>query len=133
MQPDERDISTLAQTRTIELTTWGRRSGRPARIEIWWFHVDSRFIITGSPGRRDWFANVNADPRLIIHANGRDYPGAAKVIIDKTFRTTVFTDPDIGWYRTQAELDLLVDSAPMIEILFAASHGPWTSSIEDSM
>ena len=106
----------LARYRTIDLTTTGRRSGRPARIEIWWFHVDGRFIITGTPGKRDWFANIKADPAVTIHSPIGDHPGTAAVIDDPEFRRRVFTDPGIGWYRTQAELDHLVAAAPMIEI-----------------
>jgi hypothetical protein len=65
----------LAAVRTIEITTTGRRSGRPARVEIWWFHFENRFIITGTPGRRDWLANLEADPRIVVHALGRDPAG----------------------------------------------------------
>jgi deazaflavin-dependent oxidoreductase (nitroreductase family) len=106
----------LARYRTIDLTTTGRRSGRPARIEIWWFHVDDRFIITGTPGRRDWFANVTANPDVTIHTPLGDHPGTAVIVDDPDFRRRVFTDPEIGWYRTQIELDRLVAEAPMIEI-----------------
>jgi deazaflavin-dependent oxidoreductase (nitroreductase family) len=106
----------LARYRTIDLTTTGRRSGRPTRIEIWWFHVDGRFIITGTPGKRDWLANVKADPKIVIHSPLGDHPGTAVVVDDVEFRRRVFTDPEIGWYRSQAELDRLVAKAPMIEI-----------------
>jgi hypothetical protein len=37
-------------------------------------------------------------------------------VTDASFRRRVFTDPGIGWYRSQAELDELVAAAPMIEI-----------------
>ena len=47
------EVDHLASHRTIDLTTFGRRSGLPRRIEIWWFQVDDRFVITGTPGRRD--------------------------------------------------------------------------------
>jgi len=114
--PTTNDITRLTQTMTVDLTTIGRRSGRPSRIEIWWFHIDGRFIITGTPGRRDWFANVLAEPNVTIHAPFGDYPGQAAVVTDRAFRRRVFTDPGIGWYRTQAELEHLVESAPMIEI-----------------
>ncbi len=110
--------ATLAATRTVDLSTTGRRTGRTSRIEIWWFHVDNRFVITGTPGKRDWLANVLADPRVTIHAHGLDHPATARVIDDHGFRRRVFTDPEIGWYRTQAELDRLVADAPMIEIDF---------------
>jgi hypothetical protein len=40
-------------------------------------------------------------------------------ISDVVFRSRVFTDPQIGWYQTQADLDDLIVSAPMIEVQFA--------------
>jgi hypothetical protein len=113
--PDHTD---LARFRTIDFTTTGRRSGTPARIEIWWFYVDGRFVITGTPGRRDWLANVIADSRVVVHTPLGDHPGRATLVDDPEFRRRVFTDPQIGWYSTQAQLDDLVARAPMIEIHF---------------
>jgi deazaflavin-dependent oxidoreductase (nitroreductase family) len=112
------DGNRLASQRTIDLTTFGRRSGLPQRIEIWWFHVDDRFVITGTPGRRDWFANVSARPEVIIHVDGLDLPATVRTIDDPAFRLRVFTHPGVTWYRTQAELDELVNEAPMVEVLF---------------
>ena len=106
----------LGRTREIQLTTVGRRSGRPRTIEIWWFRVDGRFVITGTPGSRDWLANVRADPRVVISAPFGSFDGTASEIHDAAFRRRVFTDPRADWYRTQAELDRLVASAPMIEV-----------------
>jgi hypothetical protein len=114
----ERDLERLAAQRTIDLTTYGRSSGLARRIEIWWFHVDGRFIVTGTPGKRDWLANVIARPQVIIHASGMDIPTTVRPITDPEFRQRVFTDPEVSWYRTQAELDRLVADAPMIEVLF---------------
>jgi deazaflavin-dependent oxidoreductase (nitroreductase family) len=109
-------VQRLSTTRTIDLTTYGRRSGLPRRIEIWWFHVDGRFIVTGTPGRRDWLANVRANPSVIVHASGHDLPGVAAEIVDEGFRRRVFGEPHTRWYRTQSELEALVTTAPMIEI-----------------
>lgn len=118
MTPTPTDIESLARTRTVDLTTIGRRSGQPRTVEIWWFHVDGRFIITGTPGRRDWLANVRTDPRVTISAEIGDFTGTAAEVEDDEFKRRVFTDPQISWYRTQAELDHLVATAPMIEIDF---------------
>jgi deazaflavin-dependent oxidoreductase (nitroreductase family) len=112
------DVDRLASQRTIDLTTFGRRTGLPRRIEIWWFHVDGRFVITGTPGRRDWLANVNAHPKVVIHVDGLDLPATVRTITDRTFRLRVFTHPGVSWYRTQAELDALVSEAPMVEVFF---------------
>jgi deazaflavin-dependent oxidoreductase (nitroreductase family) len=109
-------VSRLAALRTIELTTIGRHSGSEARIEIWWFYVDGRFIITGTPGRRDWYANVLANPRVVVHTGDSDIVGRATPVSDSEFRSRVFTHPDVGWYQTQAELERLVATSPMIEI-----------------
>lgn len=111
-------LEDLARHMTIELTTVGRRSGRPSRIEIWWFHVDGRFVITGTPGARDWYANVLADPRVTIHVDGHDLPARAHPVVDQRFRSQVFDSPDTRWYSTQAQRQRLIDESPMIEIIF---------------
>lgn len=117
----ESTIKSLAATRTIDLTTIGRRSGEHRTIEIWWFHVDDRFIITGTPGRRDWLANVRADNSVLISTSFGEYIGNAIEIDDPEFRRSVFTDPSTSWYTTQEELDALVDTAPMIEVVLNRS------------
>lgn len=110
------DLEALASQQTIQITTTGRRTGNPRRVEIWWFHVEGRFIITGTPGRRDWLANLSADPKLTIHVCGRDIAASASPVRDLTFRRRVFTRPQTMWYSSQAELDHLVEAAPMVEI-----------------
>lgn len=110
------DLELLSSQQTIQITTTGRRTGRPRRVEIWWFLVDGRLVITGTPGRRDWLANLNADPRLTIHLRDRDIAARATPVGDPVFRRRVFTRPQTSWYSSQAELDHLVVTAPMVEI-----------------
>ena len=110
------DREALASHQTIQITTFGRLTGEPRRIEIWWFRIEGRFVITGTPGRRDWLANVKANPRLIVHVEGRDIEATASSVDDAAFRRRVFSRPETSWYASQAELDHLVSSAPMIEI-----------------
>jgi deazaflavin-dependent oxidoreductase (nitroreductase family) len=110
------DLDALAEHQTIQITTHGRKTGRPRRVEIWWFRVDDRFIITGTPGRRDWLANLDADPRLTIHVGGHDIEATATRITDMSFRRKVFTRPQTSWYSSEAELNHLVMAAPMVEI-----------------
>jgi deazaflavin-dependent oxidoreductase (nitroreductase family) len=118
MHPTEADLARFAQQTTIDLTTYGRRTGQPRRIEIWWFSVDGRFVITGTPGPRDWLANVSADPRVIIHVEDTDIAATATPVGDIEFRRRVFTGATTSWYSTQAALDRLIESAPMIEVHF---------------
>ena len=113
------DFDRLASHLTIDLTTTGRKSGLPRRVEIWWFRVDGRFVITGTPGRRDWMANIRANPQVVIHVDGLDLEATAVPINDPNFRRSVFTQPHTRWYSTQAQLERLVETAPMVEIHFS--------------
>lgn len=112
------DLDRIATFPTIDITTIGRASGEPRRIEIWWFRVDGRFIISGTPGKRDWLANVKANPSLIVHVDGIDLPARAEITTDKLLRRQFFTRPETRWYSTQIQLDQLIDTAPMIEVVF---------------
>lgn len=115
---DTTTVDRLARRRTIDITTVGRRSGRPARIEIWWFHVEGRFLISGTPGPRDWMANVLADPTIVVHTPEGDFPGTARVVTERELRRAFFTHHEVGWYRNQEDLERLVETAPMIEVVF---------------
>lgn len=110
------DREALASHQTIYITTRGRRTGQARRIEIWWFRIDGRFVITGTPGKRDWLANLKADPRLKLHVDGIDIDAMATIVDDRELRRRVFTVPQTNWYVSQAELDHLVETAPMVEI-----------------
>jgi deazaflavin-dependent oxidoreductase (nitroreductase family) len=107
---------------TIDITTTGRRSGEPRRIEIWMLVVDGRFFITGTPGRRDWLANLTADPHLTVHLKHgvvRDLDAEATVVTDEPIRRHVLTHAAASWYRSQSMLEQLVAEAPLVEVVFA--------------
>ncbi len=115
---DEATRDRLARHRTVDMTTIGRKSGEPRTIEIWWFRFEHRFIVTGTPGRRDWLANVRADPRVVIEVEDLRVEATALEVSDAEFRRRFFHSTDPRWYRTQAGLDRLVDEAPMISLEF---------------
>ena len=113
----------LADDPTVDITTTGRRSGAPRRIEIWMLDVDGRFFITGTPGRRDWLANLLADERLVVHLKRRavtDLTARATPVDDPVARRDVLEHLSATWYRTQEPLDVLVETAPMVEVVFDA-------------
>ena len=57
----------LANDLVIDITTIGRTSGEPKRLEIWFHNVDDRYYVTGRPGPRSWYANVLTNPSLTFH------------------------------------------------------------------
>jgi deazaflavin-dependent oxidoreductase (nitroreductase family) len=106
---------------TVDITTTGRRSGLPRRIEIWMLDVDGRFFITGTPGPRHWLANLVADSHLVVHLKRRaklDLAATATPVTDDATRRQVLEHLNARWYRTQAPLDDLAATAPMVEVTF---------------
>jgi deazaflavin-dependent oxidoreductase (nitroreductase family) len=118
----DRDVIAAALSRggTVDITTSGRRTGRPRRIEIVFFPIDGRVYISGLPGRRGWIANLGADPRLTFHLKGRvkaDLPATARIIADEAERRPLLERITAAWNR-QTQLEAFVARAPLIEVRF---------------
>jgi deazaflavin-dependent oxidoreductase (nitroreductase family) len=110
----------LARGHTIDMTTTGRRSGLPRRIEIVFHNIDGRLIISGSPRfrTRAWIHNLVADPRITLHLQGDvpvDLRGTARVITEPDERRALAT-----WIVANAwhgiDPEAMVRSSPMIEV-----------------
>jgi deazaflavin-dependent oxidoreductase (nitroreductase family) len=115
------DIRTaLARGGVIDLTTTGRRTGLPRRIEIYLHSNDGRLHISGMPlaGRtRAWIRNVEADPAVTIHLKRgveADLPAAARVVTDEAERRAVLALVARTWGRT--DIDEMVAHSPLIEV-----------------
>ena len=53
------------------LTTTGRRSGRPHRIEIWYApDGDTLYLLAGGGRSSDWVQNLRAEPTVTIEVDG---------------------------------------------------------------
>ena len=106
--------------RLIDITTTGRRTGKPRRIEITYHIIDGRIYISGMPvaGRtRAWLRNLEAEPRFTFHLKGRvtaDLPATARVISDEAERRAVFAQVVRVW--TNQDIETMTRYAPLIEV-----------------
>jgi deazaflavin-dependent oxidoreductase (nitroreductase family) len=111
----------LRRGHTIDITTTGRRSGEPRRIEIVFHNIDDRIYITGVPSadrKRAWLHNLEADPHFTFHLKGNvaaDLPATARVVTDETERRHVLETVSRLWHR---DVDLMVQHSPLIEVTF---------------
>jgi deazaflavin-dependent oxidoreductase (nitroreductase family) len=96
----------LNHSQLIDLTTTGRRTGRPRRIEIFLHHDDDQLFITGLPRAdrtRDWIYNIDADPHVVIHLKQSvvaDVPATARVVTDPDERRPYIEAAARRWRRT---------------------------------
>lgn len=127
MDPNTR--SALNQSGIADITTIGRKSGQPRRIEIYFHHFDGEYYLTGRPGRRrDWEANIGANPEFTLHLKrgveadlpvvGEPEPDPAKrrVILLRALVENWDSDPE----RAEAAVDKWVDQSPFIR--FRPTH-----------
>jgi deazaflavin-dependent oxidoreductase (nitroreductase family) len=60
-------MTDLADLDFCYLTTVGRTSGRPHRIEIWFaLHDGTVYLLSGGRERSDWVKNVMASPDVVL-------------------------------------------------------------------
>jgi deazaflavin-dependent oxidoreductase (nitroreductase family) len=117
---DEKVRSALARGGTIDITTIGRASGRPRRIEIVFHNIDGRIYISGipSPRRRSWLANLEAQPAFTLHLKGAvraDLPARARIIDDEAERRRILPAVARNWRRNDVER--MVQQSPLIEVV----------------
>jgi deazaflavin-dependent oxidoreductase (nitroreductase family) len=118
----------LTQGGVVDITTIGRTTGHPRRIEIYFHHFDGGYFITGRPGRRrDWLANMVANPDFTLHLKRgiqADLAARAEEITDREERATIiFRILTESWNSTPAEakaqLGTWVENAPLIRFSLA--------------
>ena len=115
----------LERDRTIDITTIGRNSGQPRRVEIWFHNVGGRIFISGTPGTRSWYANTLADPNITFHLKGSvhaDLPAQVRPIVDEAERRQVLPGIFEKIERDLSELDAWVESSPLVEVEFLDSE-----------
>lgn len=87
-------LASSARERTVDITTVGARTGRPRRIETWFYRFQDRIYLSGLPGRRNWLANLKATPQFTFHLKHgvhADLSATARIVTDEGERRAAFT------------------------------------------
>ena len=63
------------------LTTIGRRTGSPRRIEIWYARErDTLYLLSGGGRRADWVRNLEADASVTVELDGDTHAATARIL-----------------------------------------------------
>jgi deazaflavin-dependent oxidoreductase (nitroreductase family) len=116
----DRDIiATLGKGGVFDITTTGRKSGEPRRLEIVYHVIDGRLYLSGipMPTRRSWLANLDADPALTLHLR-KPLPAAVaatvRIIESEAERRAVLPHVARNWGRD--DIELMVRQSPLVEV-----------------
>jgi len=115
---DPKITAALSRGGLIDITTTGRQTGKPRRIEIVFHPIEDKLYISGMPGfPRGWLANLETNPRFTFHLKrplSADLPATARIIKDEAERRKVLAPIAKTWKRK--DLDNMVDTSPLIEV-----------------
>jgi deazaflavin-dependent oxidoreductase (nitroreductase family) len=110
----------LDRDKVIDITTTGARSGRARTTEIWFYRLKDRIYITGSPGRRDWYANLLAHPAFTFRLKQSlevDLPAHAIPITVPAERRRVISQL-MGPGLDREKLEAHIEGSPLVEVVF---------------
>ena len=118
---DEQIQRALTHDRLIDITTTGKKSGKPSRVEIWFHNLDGTIYVTGTPGKRDWYANMLAHPDFTFHLKQSataDLPARATPITNTDERRAIFTRILANIGRSPDQLDAWLAGSPLVSVAF---------------
>jgi deazaflavin-dependent oxidoreductase (nitroreductase family) len=108
----------LSRGGVIDITTKGRKSGQPRRMEIVFHNVGGRLYVSGMPGfKRSYIANLSADPHFTFHLKGpvqADLAATARIITDEAERREVL--PHIARVWKRDDVETMVRQSPLFEV-----------------
>ena len=103
-------LTERAEDDCCDVTTIGRRSGKPHEIEIWFGVIDdTMYLISGNGPTADWYRNALANSDVSVRLAGETHDGVARDVTDSDERRRVGDvmgakypwdgDPSIGLTR----------------------------------
>jgi deazaflavin-dependent oxidoreductase (nitroreductase family) len=116
---DDAITHALEHDLTIEITTTGRKTGQPRRIEIWFHNLDGDLYLTGLPRPCSWYANLCAHPDFTFHLKESaqaDLVARATPVLAPAMRRDIIARIQQKLGRTGKDLEDRVASSPLLKI-----------------
>jgi deazaflavin-dependent oxidoreductase (nitroreductase family) len=77
------DLEKVADQSTVELTTTGRKSGKPHTKPIWFVYDQGHlYLQSGKEGKTAWYRNLKKNPQMTLKIGTVTASGKAKFIND---------------------------------------------------
>ena len=118
-------VAKISSLQTLVLTHYGRKSGKPYDVVIWFVVNGERMFLATSNKNRNWVRNVMVKPNVILKAGGETFPATLAEITDGAEREHVrgliqskywYAMPIIATARVLQGLGLLKDVSSTFEV-----------------
>ena len=76
-------LNKVASRKTLKLTHYGRKSGRPYEVTIWFAVEEDRVYVGTANVNRQWVHNVQKTPKVSLTIGGEKFNGEARFLSDR--------------------------------------------------
>src|SRR6202162_3841099 len=84
MEPNTRArLKRVAGKQTTTLTHYGRKTGKPHEVTIWFVLDDDKLYIGTANVNRQWVRNVQKTPKIRLSIGGETFDGNARFLTDR--------------------------------------------------
>jgi deazaflavin-dependent oxidoreductase (nitroreductase family) len=91
MESTTERLKRVARKQTLKLTHYGRKTGKPYEVTIWFIAAgDKIYLCTGNVNRQ-WVRNAKATPRVKLSIGGGTFDGEARFLSDTSERDRVLS------------------------------------------
>ena len=74
----------VARKQTTRLTHYGRKTGKPHEVTIWFVLDGDRLYIGTANVKRQWVQNVQKTPHVKLSIGGEAFEGTARFLADRS-------------------------------------------------
>jgi deazaflavin-dependent oxidoreductase (nitroreductase family) len=83
-------LQSIAGNQTMRLTHYGRKSGKPYEVTIWFIVNGEKILLPTANVNRQWVRNVRKTPHVTMNIGGEMFAGEARFLEDRADRDRVF-------------------------------------------
>jgi deazaflavin-dependent oxidoreductase (nitroreductase family) len=83
-------LRSVASRQTLALTHYGRKTGKPYSVTIWFLVDGARLYLATADMRRSWTRNVLVNPKVSLKVGGDTFEGTVRRLTGEEEREHVF-------------------------------------------
>jgi deazaflavin-dependent oxidoreductase (nitroreductase family) len=113
---------------TLQLTHYGRKTGKPYQVTIWYLVDDDKLYLVSANANRNWVRNVKSRPAISLRIGNDVFNGEVRPITDPEERKKVnalverkywFVIPLLRLSQFLSGLGVLRDNSAAFEVLLS--------------
>ncbi len=118
----------IGDKQTLRLTHYGRKTGRPYEVTIWYLVDDDRLYLASANAARNWVRNVKVRPAVSLRIGDEVFNGNVRAITDPQEREKVsglverkywYVTPILRLARFLASMGIIRDNSAAFEVVLA--------------